>query len=68
MKLHVNGEELEVEHEIKLSTLLQELGQDPTGSPVAVAVNLRVIAREDVAKTHLQEGDRVDVVTAVGGG
>ena len=68
MKLRVNGEELEVEEGIKLSLLLKQLGQDPAGGPVAVAINLRVVARDDVPKIALQEGDRVDVVTAVGGG
>lgn len=44
----------------------QHLGREPTG--VAVAVNATVVPRDQWAARSLQDGDVVDVVTAVQGG
>jgi len=68
MRLQINGEEREVPQGVLLGELLRSLGQDPEGMPIAVAVNLHVVSKDDQASLELHEGDRVDVVTAVGGG
>jgi len=46
--------------------LLVSLGRDP--KKVAVEVNEEVVPREQHAMKELREGDRVEIVTLVGGG
>ena len=48
------------------SALLREL--DVTQPHVAVEVNLEVVPRARHAETMLRDGDRLEVVTLVGGG
>jgi sulfur carrier protein len=66
MKIHVNGETREVPSGCTLSQLLTELAV--TQPHVAVELNLEVVPRAEHADTVLQEGDRLEVVTLVGGG
>ncbi len=68
MRLRVNGEDQEVAQGLLLGDLLRSLGQDPADMPIAVAVNLEVVPRSEQATLELHDGDRDDVVTAVGGG
>lgn len=65
MQLTVNGEVREISSE-NVSTLLKEL--DISGTHAAVAVNLQVIPRSGHESTQLNEGDKVEIVHAVGGG
>ena len=65
MKLTVNGEIREISSG-NVSGLLKEL--DISGTHVAVAVNLQVIPRSGHESTQLNEGDKVEIVHAVGGG
>jgi thiamine biosynthesis protein ThiS len=46
--------------------LLASLNRDP--KKVAVEVNEEVVPREQHATTELRDGDRVEIVTLVGGG
>ena len=46
--------------------MLASLNRDP--KKVAVEVNEEVVPREQHATTELREGDRVEIVTLVGGG
>jgi sulfur carrier protein len=66
MKIHVNGEEREVAAGTSVSDLLRELGV--TQPHVAVELNLEVVPRAQHSGTSLGEGDRLEVVTLVGGG
>jgi len=67
MQVTVNGEQLEVPDGSSVEALLRQLDvPEPQG--VAVAVNLDVIPRAERTTRALCDGDRVDVVTAVGGG
>jgi thiamine biosynthesis protein ThiS len=68
MTMKVNGEDREVPTGMLLSELLRSLGERFEGRSVAVAVNLDIVPREQHAEHVLKQGDRVDVVTAVGGG
>lgn len=66
MKIHVNGEPREVAAGSTLAGLLSELG---VAQPhVAVELNLEVVPRAQHAETELRDGDRLEVVTLVGGG
>jgi len=68
MTLRINVKEREVREGMVLTELLRSLGKDFEGQAVAVAVNLDIVPRDQQAARLLKEGDRVDVVTAVGGG
>lgn len=65
MKVMVNDEELDIDSDTTVSTLLDSLGFPDRG--IAVAVNWTVLPRSqwDCA---VPEGARVEVVTAVQGG
>ena len=66
MQIEVNGERREVAEGTTIAGLLREL--DVTQPHVAVEVNLEVVPRARHAETTLQAGDRLEVVTLVGGG
>jgi sulfur carrier protein len=66
MKISVNGESREVEDGTTVAALVRTLGV-PT-SHVAVELNLTVVPRARHGETMLREGDRVEIVTLVGGG
>lgn len=62
----VNGKEFRFEDLILLKDLLAQLR---LGAPYfAVAVNDVVVPRSEHAVTNIKEGDRVEVIHAVGGG
>ena len=66
MQVWVNGETREVPEGITLLSLLESL---QVGGPgVAVEVNAEVVRRARHREHHLQAGDRVEIVTFVGGG
>jgi len=66
LKLIINGQEKQIESSRNLTELLQEL--DITGPHVAIALNLQVVPRSRYDETGLNEGDKVEIVHAVGGG
>jgi sulfur carrier protein len=66
MRLIVNGEAREFPDGTTLSELLRGLGVER--NPVAVELNRRVVPRESHEATTLREGDRLEIVTLVGGG
>ena len=66
MEIVYNGERRQVGEELSVAGLLNDLGLDPR--QLAVEVNLQLIPRDRHAECSLHEGDRVEVVTLVGGG
>jgi sulfur carrier protein len=62
----VNGQSQEVAEGTTVAQLLAERGM--LASHVAVEVNLQLVPRDTHAQRVLQEGDRLEVVTLVGGG
>jgi sulfur carrier protein len=66
MQIHLNGENREVAEGITVVGLLEELKL--AGKPVAVEVNLELVVKSRHAECHLAPGDRVEVVSLVGGG
>lgn len=65
MKVMVNDEELEVDDDTTVSSLISTLGFPERG--IAVAVNWAVLPRSQWNST-VPDGARVEVVTAVQGG
>jgi sulfur carrier protein len=66
MRVHVNGEEREVNDGLTLAALLDTLGVERMR--VAVEVNEEIVRRARHAELSLKAGDRVEIVTFVGGG
>lgn len=66
MKIQVNGQTREIIEGSSVRALLDDLGV--TQPHVAVELNLEVVPRAEHAATELREGDRLEVVTLVGGG
>ena len=51
---------------ISLAQLVRELGLEK--NPIAIELNRRVVPRDRHGETRLAEGDRLEIVTLVGGG
>jgi sulfur carrier protein len=66
MQITVNDQPRQVAEATTVAALLDELGM--TGKPVAVEVNLQLAPRQSHAQHRLAEGDKVEIVTLVGGG
>jgi thiamine biosynthesis protein ThiS len=66
LAIHVNGDPLRVQPGASVSSLLAELGL--AGRRVAVAVNREIVPRGTYDRRGLAEGDRVEILEAVGGG
>lgn len=66
MQIQLNGDAFEVPAGETVAGLLERL--DLTRRRVAVELNLEIVPRGQHATTALAEGDRVEVVHAIGGG
>lgn len=70
MKLWVNGEQREVSETsqgtLSVAQLVTELGWP--AQRVAVERNGNVVPKTEHAKTDVQPGDKIEVVTLIGGG
>ena len=66
MKVTVNGAERNVPDGFTLGQLVRELGLEK--NPIAIELNLQVVPRARHGETPLAEGDRLEIVTLVGGG
>jgi sulfur carrier protein len=64
--VQVNGESRSIDEETSVAALVQTLGL--TAPHVAVELNLEVVPRARHSETLLREGDRLEIVTLVGGG
>jgi thiamine biosynthesis protein ThiS len=66
LTLFVNGDPQRLESPCNVADLLESL--DMSGQRVAVAVNRNVVVRTRYAEVLLAEGDRIEILEAVGGG
>ena len=66
MQLTVNGEQQSFEDGITITELLREM--ELGGKRIAVERNGEIIPRSEHAETRLEDGDRLEIVHAVGGG
>jgi sulfur carrier protein len=66
MQIHVNGETRMAADGATVADLLRELQVRP--DRVAVELNLEVLDRNDFEGRSLHEGDRVEIISFIGGG
>lgn len=66
MRLLLNGEERDVAGVVTIADLVASLGLD--ARKVAVERNLEIAPRSTYADTVLSDGDRIEIVTFIGGG
>ena len=66
MQIRLNGTAIEVEDGTTVAALVALRGL--AAEQVAVEVNERLVARDRRAQQALADGDRVELVTLVGGG
>lgn len=64
--LQVNGEMVKSVTQIPLPELLIQLGYNPR--LIAIEYNGEILHRQYWADTTIQQGDRLEIVTIVGGG
>lgn len=64
----VNGGPRQVAAGTTVARLVADLGRDPSGPGLAVAVNDAVVTRGAWARRQLEDGDRVEVLVAAQGG
>ncbi len=68
MSALVNGEPRVVPSGTTIAGLIEELGHDPSGRGVAAAINGEVVPRAEWRTTAVGDGDKVEILTAIGGG
>ncbi|RXT05684.1 sulfur carrier protein ThiS [Ammoniphilus sp. CFH 90114] len=67
MKLHINGEEIQVPDAVSYVTdLIQHFGLE--NKVLIIELNTNILQKEEHARTQLSDGDRVEIVHFVGGG
>lgn len=66
MDIILNGASHTLPDEISLSELIERL--DLSGKRIALEVNEEIIPRSRFGEHRLREGDRVEIVHAIGGG
>jgi sulfur carrier protein len=66
MEIIVNGQPRQTVEAFTIADLLEEL--QLSGKPVAVEVNLNLVPKQRHAEHRLAPGDRLEIVTLVGGG
>ncbi len=66
MQILLNGETYPLAKPLTLAELLEQL--ELTGKRLAVEVNLVIVPRSQHEQYVLNEGDKVEVVHAIGGG
>ena len=66
MQVYINGQATQVQSLCNMNDLIAQL--DLTGKRIAVERNGDIIPKSTYGNTLLSEGDRLEIVVAVGGG
>ena len=66
MQITLNGEPYQLEQPLSVAELLEKLDID--SRRVAIEYNLSILKRYAYPQTMISEGDRLEIVNAVGGG
>ena len=66
MQVEINGESQSINDAISVSGLLDTLGL--TGKRLAVEVNESIVPKSQHDETVLADGDKIEIIHAIGGG
>ena len=66
MQIYLNGEPTQVSDPLDMATLVEQL--QLSGQRLAVEVNEELVPRSRFREQMLNEGDKVEIIHAVGGG
>ncbi len=66
MRFELNGESQDAPETLSVRKLLERFGLEKRR--VAVAINAEVVPRSQFERAEIHEGDRIEVIQAVGGG
>jgi len=66
MQISINGSTKTVDQNTTVAQLLTTLQLEPVR--VAVEINEDLVSRTSFEQTYIQDGDRIEIVTFVGGG
>jgi sulfur carrier protein len=66
MRIMLNGEPVILTDNTTIAGLIEQSGL--TGKRIAVEINQDIVPRSAHTTTHLREGDKVEIVHAIGGG
>ncbi len=66
IRIVINGEEKALETELSISALLASLSAPDDGT--AVAVNSKIVPKNRHQETMVADGDRIEIIRAIGGG
>jgi sulfur carrier protein len=66
VNFELNGEPQQLDEPVTVRSLLEQF--DLLGRRVAVAINTNVVPRSRFSEALVRDGDRVEVIQAVGGG
>jgi sulfur carrier protein len=66
MTLTVNGKNKELPDNSTLNNLLQQISQE--NERIAIEINAEIIPKSNYAEFLLKNGDKVEIIKAVGGG
>lgn len=66
MNIIVNGESQQVAEDCTALELVQSLNMQ--NEKIAMEINLEIVPRSEYAQHKLNEGDKIEIVRAIGGG
>ena len=66
MKIYLNGEARQVPDNYTAAQLVEELGL--SGKRIAMEVNMEIVPRSGYDTHIFNDGDKVEIVNAIGGG
>lgn len=66
MLININGKSEEVKIKLNLTELI--LSKSLCAEKIVIEHNFRIVPKEEWVNTHLQENDKVEIVSFVGGG
>lgn len=66
MRITLNGESQDVAPNLSVAGLLEQLALQP--DRVAVEINLNILERSKFSTWTLNEGDRIEIISFIGGG
>ncbi len=66
MNIFLNGDTKQIENNLLLSELIEQLGF--AGKRLAVEINKEIVPKSEHGSYTIQDGDRIEIVHAIGGG